>query len=214
MTTKTRRWPLAHAEQVALELVAVLEDTCDRIEVAGSIRRRKSDVGDIEILAISKVTDAYGLSENPGWPGAPANAPTPRGLAMQLDMLSQKPPPEHRYLDDALLQLIEEGVLKYRYNSAGHRIGFGEMNKHLVDVSSGIAVDIFSATAKNWGMALVVRTGPADFNIRMMARFQALGMRGHAYGGVTVNEAEVECPTESAVFDLLGWSWVRPEDRL
>lgn len=110
--------------------------------------------------------------------------------------------------------MIDQGVLSYRYNKAGHPIGFGEQNKHLVDVASGVAVDIFSATAKNWGMALVVRTGPADFNIRMMARFKTLGMRGHAYGGVTVNEAEMDCPTEAAVFDLLGWSWARPEDRL
>ena len=60
----------------------------------------------------------------------------------------------------------------------------------------------------------MVRTGPKDFNVRMMARFRELGMRGPAYGGVTDQEGnEIECPDEETVFRLLGWSWMPPERR-
>ena len=76
--------------------------------------------------------------------------------------------------------------------------------------------------AKNWGMAMVVRTGPADFNIRLMATFRQNGMRGHAYGGVTKlgphgqegsGRVEVDCPDERTVFDLLDWPYREPWER-
>lgn len=39
---------------VAQVLVRLLSPACDRIEAAGSLRRRKEDVGDIELLVIPK----------------------------------------------------------------------------------------------------------------------------------------------------------------
>lgn len=58
--TKTRL-PLSRAEQLANAIVAELAPGCERIEVAGSIRRRKPDVGDIEVVAIPKMgTDLLG----------------------------------------------------------------------------------------------------------------------------------------------------------
>ena len=45
---------LADATAIAERLKARMGPHCDRIEIAGSIRRRKPDVGDIEIVAIPK----------------------------------------------------------------------------------------------------------------------------------------------------------------
>lgn len=45
---------LEKAREIAESLKDLLEDTCDRIEIAGSIRRRKPDVGDIELLCIPR----------------------------------------------------------------------------------------------------------------------------------------------------------------
>ena len=39
-----RRWPLADALRVADDLKALLAPACERIEIAGSVRRRKPDV--------------------------------------------------------------------------------------------------------------------------------------------------------------------------
>ena len=179
MTTKTR-FPLAKAEEVGQALVEVLGPGCEKIEIAGSIRRRRPDVGDVELLCISSLGDAVALGTNV-------------------------------YLDAEVEDLILRNVLQKRLNKAG-RTNYGRWNKLLVHVA--IPVDIFSTTEANWGMALVVRTGPAEWNIRMMARFRKRRMRGHAYGGVTQGGIDVPCPTEEEVFRLLDWPYRDPEERV
>lgn len=49
-----KKYPLAAALNIALATVEQLRPHCDRIEIAGSIRRRKEMVKDIEIVAIPK----------------------------------------------------------------------------------------------------------------------------------------------------------------
>jgi DNA polymerase/3'-5' exonuclease PolX len=46
--------PLHVARTFAEQFVAELAPACHRIEIAGSIRRKKSEVGDIELIAIPK----------------------------------------------------------------------------------------------------------------------------------------------------------------
>lgn len=48
---------LEKAQGIAETLKGLLEDTCDRIVIAGSIRRGKPDVGDIELLCIPVFID-------------------------------------------------------------------------------------------------------------------------------------------------------------
>ena len=46
---------LNRARAIAEEIMVLLDGSCDRKEIAGSIRRRKPDVGDIEILCIPRL---------------------------------------------------------------------------------------------------------------------------------------------------------------
>lgn len=46
---------LEQAERIADRVKAELTPHCERIEIAGSIRRRKPEVGDIEVVCIPKV---------------------------------------------------------------------------------------------------------------------------------------------------------------
>ena len=179
---------LSVAEAVGEDLVRLLTPYCARIEIAGSIRRQRPQVKDIELLCVSQVTS-------------------------QRDMFGADVT-NYYVLDMALDSLVADGsVLRKRPNKAGHYT-YGAQNKLLTHVPSGIPVDAFSSSIKNWGMSLVVRTGPKEFNVRMMSRFRELGMRGHAYGGVTDQEGnEVGCPDEETVFQLLGWPWIPPEKR-
>ena len=188
MNVEKRRWPIEVAEPVAKSLVKRLSPYCQGIEVAGSIRRRKGQVGDIELLCVSKVTSS------PDMFGAVTT--------------------NHYALDLKLDELVADGsVLKKRPNKAG-RYSYGKQNKLLVHVETGISVDVFSTDAENWGMALLVRTGSREFNSRVMQRFIELGMRGHAYGGVTDQEgSDLDCLDEEAVFRLLGWPWIPPWER-
>ena len=179
---KTRH-PLAYAQVVAEKLIELLAPACERIAVAGSVRRLRPDVGDIELVAIPKV-----------YPDFFANS--------------------HSMLDEAILSLVAKGVVDYRMNSRGART-FGPLNKLMI-YQSGIWVDIFTATQENWGRDLLVRTGSADFNRRVMSRFIQLGKRGHAYGDVAVTLAtggSVRAPDEEAMFRLLHWDYIRPEER-
>src|SRR5438876_753465 len=54
----TTHRPLAKAERIAAVIVADLAPFCDRIQVAGSVRRRKEVVGDIEFVAIPRYVPA------------------------------------------------------------------------------------------------------------------------------------------------------------
>jgi len=49
---KEKRWSYKKANKIALKVLEELSPHCSRIEIAGSIRRMKSDIGDIEIVAI------------------------------------------------------------------------------------------------------------------------------------------------------------------
>ncbi len=181
--TDKQRFPIGKARSVATALAASFEPYTERVHIAGSIRRGKQEVGDIEILYIPKLveapTDLF---------GAPTGQPE--------DML-----------ETHLLRMMEMGVL-------AKRGGFGPKNKLLVHVPSGIPLDVFRTDAANWGMALVVRTGPKDFNVRLMSRFQELGIAGHAYAGVTYRGGKrFDCPTEEDVFKHAQWDYVEPKER-
>lgn len=61
MSAAERRMPLREAEAFAAELAAEMTSACERVEIAGSVRRRKADVGDIEIVAIPRrARDLFG----------------------------------------------------------------------------------------------------------------------------------------------------------
>lgn len=61
MSTTGQAIPLAEAQRIAAEVVADLEPYCARIEVAGSVRRRKAQVSDLEVVAIPMIAHAGGL---------------------------------------------------------------------------------------------------------------------------------------------------------
>ncbi|MFA4975347.1 MAG: hypothetical protein WC839_01870 [Candidatus Paceibacterota bacterium] len=52
MSEQIKRYPYAEAYRIALEVVEQLKPFCKRIEIAGSIRRKKKDCGDAEVVAV------------------------------------------------------------------------------------------------------------------------------------------------------------------
>ena len=181
---------LADAKDVADILQQELGRKCYRITIAGSVRREQAQVGDVELVCIPKVVTTY------------------TGLFGDI-------PVHQDLLEDALLDAIEQGTLDYRLNEKGHRT-FGHLNKCLVHTESGIPVDVFSTVYRFWGMTLFIRTGPKELNIKAMKRLRALGMRGHAYGGISgrYGEDELDCPDENTVYRLLGWPYRDPWERV
>ena len=182
-SVKSKTWPLAEATSVAEDLITLLRPACERIEVAGSVRRNRVLVGDVELLVVSKE-------------------------APNTSLWLERPP-----LDARILQLMAEGILNYRLNKNGSRT-FGPFNKLLAHIPSGIPIDLFSTTLANWGLSLVIRTGPKEFNIKMMTRLKTLGLQGHVNQPIQDQNGDpLPCPTEEILFRLLGWRFLPPEER-
>jgi DNA polymerase/3'-5' exonuclease PolX len=61
MSTTTNRILLAEAEHIAVGAMQQLEPHCEVISLAGSLRRRRPTIGDIEIVCVPKLYDATPL---------------------------------------------------------------------------------------------------------------------------------------------------------
>ena len=158
---------LNQATEIAERVKAQLAPHCDRIEIAGSIRRRKSDVGDIEIVAIPKPYDV-GLFAS--------------GIAPIVSAW-----PKVR------------GELPCKYTQR--------------TLPDGIALDLFFATAENWGLIYAIRTGSADYSHRVLACGWVRNGYKSAGGMLARDGVAVPVMEERDLFRLARVKWIPPEDR-
>jgi len=182
-----RKFPRAAAIEVCRIFVAMLTPYCSRLVVAGSLRRRKSEVGDIEILYIPKFTTE------------------PDGLFDSKRV---------NLVDRQLAGLLEIRTIEKRCNSLGSET-WGDRNKLARHVASQIPVDFFQASDSNWFNYLVCRTGSAENNTRIASAAQAKGWKWHPYGaGFTDQEgSQVAVQSEQDVFHLAGLPYLEPWQR-
>lgn len=174
------------ARVVADEVVEVLAAACERIEVAGSIRRGKARVKDVEIVLI------------------------PRTGQRQVGLWEYE---EYPLVDPVLEGMVGAGVLAW--DEVVKRRG--PKYKRLVHVASGLVVEVFGATAENWGLILAIRTGPAEFNKRLVSK----GWHGGAMplemrmdgGFLWLRGERVVTETEEAFFEALGVPCWEPGER-
>lgn len=133
------------AKSIADRIVEELRPHCERIEIAGSIRRKKSDVKDIEIVAIPKPYEV-GLFETGiatvvnKWPKVKGELPCkytqrilPEGI--KLDLFFAEPGNwglilairtgsagfSHKVLATSWVKAGYKSVDGYLYDNAGHR---------------------------------------------------------------------------------------------
>lgn len=191
-TTEKKRWPLEFVLPIANMILGELAPFCRRSIVAGSIRRRKSTVGDIEILMI------------------------PRLIERKADMFSTETIPA---VDETIQRLIETKLLRKRLNSRGSEM-FGPKNKLLAHIPTAIPVDLFSTTDEAWHNYLVCRTGPMESNVRIATLAQKRGWKWNPYGsgfsrgGPLAGEREERIMnSEEEVFQFVGLAYQPPEKR-
>lgn len=213
-TTTKSAIPLQDAVKLANDLRVELLPYCERVWTAGSVRRRKEFVGDVELVVIPKRGTSHQLPPEPEGQPALFGAPKPRRV-------------EPSEPDDQLTVYLAEKTSDPRSPWAlrpgkDGRTSFGRKNKLLT--YRGAPVDIFSGTWANFGMLFFVRTGDAGWVRQVMAEFIRQKRHGHPYGGVEffaegiegkpgAITAEYLCRTEERVFDLLGWPFVNPDRR-
>lgn len=174
---------------VAEALVDLLKPYCVRIEIAGSLRRGKADVGDVEICYVSKVGDLSKVGELFAAPGL---------------------------LADAFINELLVGKLAQRLNAEGNAT-WGNLNKLAVHRATGLPVDLFrEPKLEDWFRTLVIRTGPKDFNLRLIAGAKERGLVLHAYGESfsRVDSLEpVQVTSEKHFLELCGFDWIEPKER-
>lgn len=137
MMTKTRL-NLGAAQRLAERIRGALASACTRIEVAGSVRRRKAIVGDIEVLAMP---------------------------LMQAGLFGQ---PARSLLSDRLAELVMAGRLLRPVLAGGLHRAYPIASRPEVKLDLYIVPGEPVEAADTWGMQLAVRTGPADFSRRLV----------------------------------------------
>jgi DNA polymerase/3'-5' exonuclease PolX len=199
MSSTKSRIPLGRAERLAEQIVDLLAASCERIEVAGSIRRRKEQVGDIEIICVPKLVP--GLDQVDLF-GAPVRA------AQATNLLDGQ---IAGYLGGAPF-----GPFQHRLDVNGRK-SCGERYKRLTYLD--VPLDLFSVLPPaQWGVLYTIRTGPAEFSHRLVTpRLQGgwmpSGMRVQD-GALWDRGAIVQTPEEADFFAALGLEVVPPEQRV
>lgn len=184
-----RKFPRADAIAVAKEIVEALRPCAERIIVAGSLRRRRPEVGDVEILYVPRV----------------------ECIADPDSLLDEKI--EFNRADAAVARLERTDILSRRLSSAGHE-SFGEKNKLMLHRATGIPVDLFSATEENWWNYLVCRTGGAENNVAICTAAIRKGWKWEPYSAGFYRIGHTEKMTsERHVFEFVGLPYLEPEDR-
>jgi DNA polymerase/3'-5' exonuclease PolX len=194
--TATVGFDLALARGVAREMLVILRPACERIEIGGSIRRGKARVKDIELVAIPKTVPV-------------------------LDMFGEVAGTRD-LLHELVTEMSQVGVVTKRLDVNGVP-RFGQRAKMLC--YHGIPVDLFTAQADNWGLQFLIRTGPAEFNRRVVTRTYDGGLLPFTFRvGKLDDKSEhpsylwqgntiIPTPEERDFFAAIGLAWVEPEDR-
>ena len=124
------------ALKTAEALVEHLRPACVRIEIAGSIRRSKPEVKDIEIVCV------------------PDLSPMP---APKLEFGKPIPKSHKTLLDKMVMDMKASGDIDLKMN--------GDRFKKLYLKYAGIWVDLFiNIPPSHWGVQMVIRTGPSEFS--------------------------------------------------
>lgn len=184
---------LSTARAIAERLRSTLSPACTRIEIAGSVRREKPLVGDIEMVAIPLVES---VSAGDLW-----DTPT------DVDRL-----------EELLLSLRASGALPLR-RVENHRadgsidVGRRDGAAYKALEFQGLPVDLFIVRDPDqWGTIFALRTGPGDWNTRLVTDCKRF-LRRVEGGNVYRAGQRVPCPEERDFFDAIGQAWVEPRDR-
>jgi DNA polymerase/3'-5' exonuclease PolX len=193
------KFPRAASLGVARRICDVLKLHTEKLIVAGSLRRRKQEVGDVEIVYIPKMasrpdpSDLFGAAES-------------GGKSVQINLC-----------DEIINAWVKDGHFSKRPKSDG-TFTWGEEIKLAVHNDSGIPVDFFQARPANWFCLLVCRTGSKESNERICNAAIARGWRWNPYGAGFHDRATGELVrtvrSERDVFEAVGLSYKEPWERV
>lgn len=194
---------LRDAEKLARALVEEMRPHCVRCHIAGSVRRRKPEVKDIEIVVVPRWKREDDLTS----------------------LFSETVNVNH------LFQWAQHSNVKWIKTGVTEVVPWtikpdGKYWRGLLP--SGIKLDLFLARPENFGLIYVLRTGPADFSAALLGHakrrtpyqsessyFDEHGLKGEpeSYLVERKSGARVGTPEEADVFELLGLVPLQPWER-
>ncbi len=201
------RMTLATAQQVAASLQDLLLPACQRLVVAGSVRREKPDVGDIELVIEPRYT-----------------AVEQRVTLFDTQTVRQCA------LEQQVQALFGMGILQPRFKENGAVIAwpkqFTSDSRYLAtwycpDDHERFKLDLFIQRPDRlrvWGWQLLLRTGPRDANTLLVTHRNKGGLLPPTCvvkdGTVTTTSGlPIPLETEAAVFEAWHLVYVPPQQR-
>jgi len=193
--------PWLEAHLVASIVTERLRPYCQRIEVAGSIRRKTKFVNDIEIVAIPNLEaeqhDMF-ADDNTStiWPG--------RRIIGEIVDYFPKIKITHgthagEIIDTGGTSITKDGPRYIQFTHQGHQ------------------VDLFLTTPEKWGVIYAIRTGPAEFSKKLVTEQRTGGFMPDGFkvkdGRVWFGSTAHDTPDELSLFALYGMDMIAPEDR-
>lgn len=180
----------AKAASIAEAYREMMIPYCDRLMIAGSIRRGKPEVKDIELVCAPKIV-AGGDPEKLFGGGF-------RNLLYEWALDSGIV-----WIKTGTDQIIHWGIKPD-----------GRYWRGIVAAGSdSVKLDLFMATVENFGSKLLVYTGSSDFNKAVMAHARMIH-RPHYDNHFHHGGEPVEFEEEYDVFDFLGLEYVEPAQRV
>jgi DNA polymerase/3'-5' exonuclease PolX len=201
----------AAALKVAESLMEHFRPACTRIEIAGSVRRLKMDVKDIELVLV----------------------PDPAPVAREPLVFGQPIPKKHQtQLDKLVWEMAERGDIRIEAN--------GDRYKKFYLKYAGIKVDMFINLAPSqWGVQMVIRTGSAEFSHWIVSQRKIGGALPNGYfvkhqvvwDAEEIKKADVPYDPNKAAkllndfnhlpmleekdfLEFCGLGWIEPKDRV
>lgn len=165
---------LTKAQQIA----TAFAPACDHVWIAGSIRREKPHIRDIELVVVPhfRSIDLFGIAN--------------------MDAGSD--------LDGLLTDFLDRGALKPDPELPRN----GSRYKRFIVTSVQTPLDLFIAEPRNAGNILMIRTGDSDFSRKLVTPRALGGLMPrdyrHAEGYLWHGDSLLPCPDEQTLFAHLG----------
>ncbi len=187
---------LEQARELARQWIELLRPYSDRIEIAGSVRRCKVEVKDIEIVAAPRFDNKVKtIRTELSFPGI---------FHEQIDL-----PVE--FISNKILEALNSGILPGRKIKGGERYW-------QIAMPGGINLDLFMVLPPaQWGIIYTIRTGPADFS-HWIVTSRRFGGALPSYARVSEGQLfqgdqAIPMPEEIDFLNFLGLGWIEPGQR-
>lgn len=181
-------YKLAEMQKKADEIVELITPYCDHVEVAGSIRRQKSKVSDIEIIYIPKYNED-----------------------LRFNLFNDKP---QTLISDLRIYLQTAPDFKRRLNKLGYTTFGGKIQ--LMLYKNKYPVDFFATTQEGWAITKLLRTGSKEFNIfiinQALLNGYKISVENNCLEKISTKEF-IYPKTELEIFNLFGLDYILPANR-